>query len=154
MNSLFALQAAANTHWTTLAAVIGWILTIFIGLLGAWILFLIITGKIDLTRLISEPTGEASLSRLQFLIFTFAIALSLFLIIVAKTPPGFPEDPYPIPGGILALLGISGGSYVVSKGISPKGAAPRDAKVQEANPDNVSVVDAGADGAATKNDDA
>jgi hypothetical protein len=113
MNLFFALQATGQ--WATLALVIGWILTIFIGGLAAWILFLIITRKIDLSQLISEPTGQASLSRFQFLIFTFVIALSLFLIIMAKTPtPGFPD---PIPGGILALLGISGGSYVVSKGI-------------------------------------
>lgn len=114
MNTFFGLQAAVTSHWTTLALVIGWMLTIFIGLLGAIILWLIVIGKINLSQLISEPSGQASLSRFQFLIFTFVIALSLFLIIVAKTPPDFPD---PIPGGILALLGISGGSYVVSKGI-------------------------------------
>lgn len=103
-----------NTQWTTLALVIGWMLAVFIGLLGLNILWLIVRGRIDLTNLISEPNGHASLSRFQFLIFTFVIALSLFLIIVAKTSPGFPDT---IPGGILALLGISGGSYVVSKGI-------------------------------------
>ena len=123
MNSLFALQAAANAQWTTLSLAIGWILTIFIGLLAAWILFLIITGKINLSQLLSEPTGQASLSRFQFLIFTFVIALSLFLIIVAQDHPKFPET---IPGGILALLGISGGSYVVAKGIAVSGANPDD----------------------------
>jgi hypothetical protein len=118
MNFFFALQA--STQWTTLALVIGWILTIFVGLLAAWILFLIVTGKIDLSQLISEPTGQASLSRFQFLIFTFVIALSLFLIIVAGDKPAFP----PIPGQILALLGISGGSYVVAKGIAVSGKVP------------------------------
>lgn len=103
-----------NTQWTTLALVIGWMLAVFIGLLGLNILWLIVTGKIDLSNLISEPSGHASLARFQFLVFTFVIALSLFLIIVAKTSPGFPDT---IPGGILALLGISGGSYVVAKGI-------------------------------------
>jgi uncharacterized BrkB/YihY/UPF0761 family membrane protein len=66
---------------------------------------------VDLDRLISEPNGDASLSRFQFLVFTFVIAMSLFLIIVSTK--SFPT----IPGAILALLGISGGSYVVSKGI-------------------------------------
>ena len=122
MNSFFGLQAAANTQWTSLALVIGWMLTLFIGLIGLVIIWLIIRGKIDLSQLISEPTGQASLSRFQFLIFTFVIALSLFLIIVAKPQPDFPG----IPGGILALLGISGGSYVVAKGIAVGGAKPGD----------------------------
>jgi hypothetical protein len=39
--------------------------------------------------------------------------MSLFLIIVSNQPLKFPD----VPGGILALLGISGGSYVVAKGI-------------------------------------
>jgi hypothetical protein len=51
---------------------------------------------------------------------TFVIALSLFLIIVAGDKPAFP----PIPGQILALLGISGGSYVVAKGIAVSGKEP------------------------------
>jgi len=96
-----------------LMLVSGWILCIFIGLLGAVIIWKIFTGDIDLTQLISEPTGDASLSRFQFLIFTFVIALSLFLVIAAATPPHFPD----IPGTVLTLLGISGSSYLVSKGI-------------------------------------
>lgn len=126
MNFFFGLQQAApavNPQWTTLALVIGWILTIFVGLLAGWILFLIVTGKINLSQLISEPTGQASLSRFQFLVFTFVIALSLFLIIVGGDRPAFPQN---IPGGILALLGISGGSYVVAKGIAVSGSNPGD----------------------------
>ena len=102
-----------TSQWTTLALVVGWILTIMLGLLGLIIVWLIVSGRIDLSNLISEPDGHASLSRFQFLVFTFVIAMSLFLMIVSTSPPSFP----PIPGGILALLGISGGSYVVSKGI-------------------------------------
>ncbi|HKD85117.1 MAG TPA: hypothetical protein VKB58_10240 [Terriglobales bacterium] len=98
---------------TTLTLLCGWILCIFVGLLAAVILWLILHGDIDLTRLISEPNGDASLSRLQFLVFTFVIALSLFLIIAAGSPPHFPD----IPGTVLTLLGISGSSYLVSKGI-------------------------------------
>jgi hypothetical protein len=102
-----------NAQWTTLALVVGWILTIMLGLLGLIIVWLIVSGRINLSNLISEPNGQASLSRFQFLVFTFVIAMSLFLMIVSTTPPSFPV----VPGGILALLGISGGSYVVSKGI-------------------------------------
>jgi hypothetical protein len=72
-------------------------------------------GDIDLKYLIAGDDGDASLSRFQFLIFTFVIALGLFLIIVNQ--PGGPAFPKEIPGGILALLGISGGSYVASKGV-------------------------------------
>ncbi len=97
----------------TLAVVMGWILALVVGLLGFAIVWLIYTGRIDLTKVISEPNGDASLSRFQFLIFTFVIAMSLFLVIVENTPPKFPE----IPSGVFALLGISAGSYVVSKGI-------------------------------------
>jgi len=91
----------------------GWILCIFIGLLGLAIIIKIFTGDIDLSQLISEPNGDASLSRFQFLVFTFVIALSLFLVIAASNPTRFPD----IPGTVLTLLGISGSSYLVSKGI-------------------------------------
>lgn len=60
----------------------------------------------------SGPTGfKASLSRFQFLIFTFVIAgLFLLLSIEAGT---FVE----IPTNVLGLLGISGGNYLVSKAV-------------------------------------
>jgi hypothetical protein len=108
------LPVDPNFH--TLALVMGWTLTVLIAAFAVVIIFKILkTGedRIDLRYLIAGTDGDASLSRFQFLIFTFVIALSLFLIIVSVNPPAFP----PIPGGILALLGISGGSYVVSKGV-------------------------------------
>lgn len=96
-----------------IALVMGLIIAALIGFLGLTVVYLIIKGRIDLSKLISEPNGDASLSRFQFLLFTFVIAMSLFLIVVSKDPPEFPD----IPIEILALLGISGGSYIVSKGI-------------------------------------
>ena len=96
-----------------LRVVIGWVLTLFIGGLGVILLWKMGNGKINLAKLISEPDGDASLSRFQFLIFTFVIAMSLFFVTVSNSPWAFPE----IPPGILALLGISSGSYIVSKGI-------------------------------------
>ena len=68
---------------TNLAIVCGYLICGFVGLLGAAVLWNIFDGTIDLSRLISEPTGDASMSRFQFLIFTFVIALSLFLVIVS-----------------------------------------------------------------------
>ncbi len=99
----------------TISVVIGWIVAVFVGAMGAVIVWKILTNKIDLTNLISEPNGNASLSRFQFLIFTFVIAMSLFLI-VTKTGE-FPQ----ISAELIGLLGISGGSYVVSKGIQTSG---------------------------------
>lgn len=89
-------------------------MVLFIGLVGLIVLYRIVSGKIDLQYLISEENTHASMSRFQLLIFTFIISVSLFLIIISKTPPDFPEK---IPNEILWLLGISGGSYVISKGI-------------------------------------
>ncbi len=101
-----------------LALIAGWITAVFIGALGIIIIYYIISGKIDLSKLISEKDGSASLSRFQFLIFTFVIAMSLLLIIVSQRPPDFPDT---IPPEIFILLGISGGTYVISKGIQTSG---------------------------------
>ena len=92
--------------------VAAWI-AVVVGLLAGIILWKIWSGKIDLAKLISEADGDASMSRFQFLIFTFVIALMWLYLFFYKDWGGFVD----IPGGVLALLGISGGSYVVSKGI-------------------------------------
>src|SRR5260370_12011 len=109
----------------TLTLLAGYLVCGLVGILGVFILWKIADGSIDLSRLISEPNGDASISRFQFLVFTFVIALSLFLVIVSTKPtPGLPI----IPGTILALLGISGSSYLISKGIQfsdPAGIADR-----------------------------
>jgi len=97
-----------------LGVTMGWIVALFMALAGLIILFEMAFGKINLQKLISEENGDASMSRFQLLIFTFVISMSLFLVIVGKNPVAFPAS---IPVEILALLGISGGSYLVSKGI-------------------------------------
>ena len=103
---------------TTLAMICGYLVCGLVGLTGVAILWLIFNGTIDLSRLISEPTGDASMGRFQFLIFTFVISLSLFLVILSgKNGDGKPAFPETIPGGILTLLGISGSSYAVGKAI-------------------------------------
>ncbi len=92
----------------------GFTLLALIFLFGLAILVYIANGKIDLSGLLAEPGTDkgASLSRLQLLIFTLVIALSLFLVIVANMK--FPDT---IPPEILTLLGISASTYAVSKGI-------------------------------------
>jgi hypothetical protein len=109
----------------TLGLAIGWILTVFIGLLAVMILVKIWKGDIDLNYLISDENGWASLSRFQFLVFTFVVAMSLFYLVVVGTPPAYPI----VPKEILALLGISGGSYVLSKGMQNS----RDVSMTELN---------------------
>ena len=95
------------------------IVEIFIGLAGSIILWRMVDGTINLGKLISEPDDSgASLSRFQFLIFTFVIAMSLLLIVIGQEPPHFPTGISP---DVLALLGISSGSYLISKGIQKSG---------------------------------
>jgi hypothetical protein len=96
-----------------LKIVVGYVILILIFFFGLIVLINMATGAIDLTQLLAEGDGGASLSRFQLLIFTFVISLSLFMIIVAAKPPAFPA----IPTEILTLLGISASTYAVSKGI-------------------------------------
>jgi hypothetical protein len=83
------------------------------------ILAAIASGKIDISAILQEKekaadgtSSGASMSRFQLLIFTFVIALSLFLIVVNTG-----DFPSTIPPEILTLLGISATTYAVSKGI-------------------------------------
>lgn len=102
-------------------AFVGFVIIAII-LLGfaALVLWKIYRNVISLDGLLAEPPPvdkpdaalKASLSRFQFLIFTFVIAgLYLLLSIEAGT---FVD----IPTNVLGLLGISGGSYLISKGVS------------------------------------
>ncbi len=112
-----------------LTLVAGYILCGLVGILGILVLWNIFIGKIDLSRLISEPNGDASLSRFQFLVFTFVIALSLFVVIAGGSASSNGKPAFPnIPGTVLSLLGISGSSYLISKGIQfsdPNGVVDR-----------------------------
>ena len=98
------------------------IISLILLLFAFLVLWKIYDGDISLKGLLAEPpeagrpvdSAKASMSRFQFLIFTFVIAgLYLLLSIEAGT---FVE----IPQNVLYLLGISGGTYVVSKAANPK----------------------------------
>ena len=94
-----------------LALVLGYVLVAILGIIGGLVAWKMLNGTIDLTHLISEANGRASFSRFQFLIFTFVVAgCVLILTLDSGEFPALGSD-------VLALLGISGGSYVVSKGI-------------------------------------
>lgn len=111
-----------------LALMVGWGVAIALGALWLVLLYLIIIGRIDLRLLISESNGDASMSRFQFLMFSFVIALSLFLVTISSNPLALPT----VPPEILGLLGISGGSYVLAKGIQTSGnVGMQQAKVKE-----------------------
>jgi len=93
-----------------------------LGFLGIFLVLIwkMITNKIDLDELISEPDGKASMSRFQLFLFTVVIA-GLYVILSIES--GQLLD---VPAGALGLLGISGGSFVVSKAVGA--AAENDAK--------------------------
>jgi hypothetical protein len=112
----------------TLDILIGWVLAIFLALLELTVVVWIWRGKIVLTNLINEAppkgspigtSGDASMSRFQLLVFVFVIAVSYFYLVICArcgTDPGAAKLP-DVPPSVLALLGISGGSYILSKGI-------------------------------------
>lgn len=95
-----------------LMMICGYGVCLFMGLLCATLLWYIWTDKIDLTKLLSEANGSASMSRFQLLIFTMVVAISLYMIV--ERTGQFPA----IPDGVLTLLGISASTYAVGKGIS------------------------------------
>ncbi|MGD8310768.1 MAG: hypothetical protein PVG98_15135 [Chromatiales bacterium] len=104
---------------------------------AAAVLWQIIDGKIDLFGIVAEPEKvatyggkpKASLSRFQFLVFTFVIA-GLFLMLSIESG-GFVN----IPDNVLILLGLSGGGFLVSKtigGSQARSVADAEAKAAEA----------------------
>lgn len=100
-----------------LALVTGYVLVALLAIIGAVVVWKMVNGKIDLQYLVAEGNGQASLSRFQFLVFTFVVA---GLIVVLTLESGA----FPTLGvDVLALLGISSGSYVISKGIQYSGPA-------------------------------
>lgn len=103
--------------WPQISIIIAVVISAVILGLALVVFWKILTDKIDLSMLLAESNGKASVSRLQLLLFTFVIAgLYLLLSIEAGT---FVE----VPESVLGLLGISGGSYIVSKGIQKSGSA-------------------------------
>jgi len=94
------------------------VISIIILLFALLVLWRIYQNQIDISGILLEPPSptapvgtppKASLSRFQFLIFTFVIA-GLFLLLSIEA--GTFVD---VPNNVLAMLGISGGSYLVSK---------------------------------------
>jgi hypothetical protein len=118
-----------NSDWTTLSFLIAVALIVIVIGAAVLVLWLIFRGRIDLTQVLTEPDStKASLSRFQFLLFTFVIA-GLFLLLSVESG-AFVN----IPDSVLMLLGISAGSYAISKGITANaGGAKSTANVAAAN---------------------
>lgn len=95
---------------------IGYCLLLIVLSLAVAILVGLWKGKIDLSKLVTESGGGASMSRFQLLVFTFVIGISFFYIVAASG-----QFPQPIPKEVLMLLGISATTYGVSKGIQGAG---------------------------------
>jgi hypothetical protein len=88
-----------------------YVIASFLALLQALLLWMMVRGEIPLKDLLSDGEGQASLSRFQFMLFTFVIAVGiLYLTIKCET---FPE----LDHGVLLLLGISGASYAIGKSL-------------------------------------
>ncbi len=85
----------------------------FILAIEAWFVWAVFTKEINLKLLVSEKNGDASLSRFQLLLFTFAIIGLYISFGFASDSSSFPE----INENTLWLLGISGGTYGGSKAI-------------------------------------
>lgn len=86
---------------------------LFIIGLGIAVFVGIFTKQINLRYLIGDREGSASMSRFQILVFTFVVALAFLYLVVAPDSSAFPN----VPTSVLTLLGITGTSYLVSKGI-------------------------------------
>jgi hypothetical protein len=97
---------------TKLKVITGYTALVLVFVLGVAVLFEIAIGRMDLSQLLSEIGGGASMSRFQLLIFTFVIGLSFFLIVAESGK--FPA----VPPEVLTLLGISARTYAISKGIA------------------------------------
>ncbi len=103
-----------------IALLIAIIVAVIILALGLTVVRFIWRGKIDLTMLLTEISTDssgaqkqkASLSRFQFLVFTFVVA-GLYFVLSLET--GHLID---VPNGTLILLGISGVSYLGGKTLS------------------------------------
>lgn len=101
------------SQWTQLSWYVAIALIVVIMGAAAVTLWLIATGNINIKNMLEEPDSQkASLSRFQFLIFTFVVA-GLFLLLSIESGTFVT-----VPNSVLMLIGISAGSYVVSKGIT------------------------------------
>src|ERR1700756_3162209 len=102
-----AISKLAQTHpnFEGLLLAMGFGFLLIMGLLCVMLLIKMWTNEINLSTILNEANGDASMSRFQLLIFTLVVAVGVFLHIIKVTE--LPE----VPQSILTLLGISAGTY-------------------------------------------
>jgi len=106
-----------------------YVIAIFLALLQGVIIWKIMFDKIDLQYLISDGPGFASLSRFQFLVFTFVIGVGItYLTFKTGELPA-------IDSGVLTLLGISSASYALGKGIDAQSGVKNESDGKDNRPD-------------------
>lgn len=90
--------------------------------LAAVIVIKIMRNEIKIDQLLSN-SPESSLSRFQFLIFTFTIGFCYMMVMLYKISDNVSAQSIALPDatGAMGLLGISAGGYVLSKGIQTSG---------------------------------
>jgi hypothetical protein len=116
------VDATLNEFWTLRLAVTVLAYVLAVGFLGLFwvVIYKIATDRIDLGSLIRDPdstadgTAKTSIARFQLLVFTLTIA-GLYTILSIES-----GTLVEVPNGTLALLGISGGSFLLSKSIGKK----------------------------------
>lgn len=87
----------------------------FFGIMGLLCIMLLQkmwTNQIDLSTLLKEANGDASMSRFQLLVFSLVIAVGIYLYMLNHL--ALPD----VPQSVLTLLGISASTYAAGKGIS------------------------------------
>jgi len=103
------------------------------GLLCSMLLYKMWTNQINLSSLLKEANGDASMSRFQLLVFTLVVAIGVYLYMLKNL--ALPD----VPPSILTLLGISASTYAAGKAISfsrPEGVTKPTAQSNPApNPD-------------------
>jgi hypothetical protein len=113
--------------WTVRAATIIFAYGLAVGflLLYATVVLKIFRNQIDLGSIIQEKDGteKSSISRFQLLVFTLTIA---GLYVILSIEAGALID---VPNGALLLLGISGGSFLMSKSIGTPTARAEEKKL-------------------------
>lgn len=95
-----------------LLEVFGFSFLTIMGLLCVLLLYKMWTNQINLSTILMEANGDASMSRLQLLIFTLVVAVGIFLYMLKHLE--LPD----LPQSILTLLGVSASTYAAGKGIS------------------------------------
>ncbi len=113
--------------------VLNWIVVVTAAGIAAFTLYLLFHYRSELADMLQEPNGKGSLSRFQMLFFTLTIGGSYVAQMLAA------KGSVQLDGNALVLLGISGGSYVLSKGISAGSDLGKDTSQPQTPPTTVVV---------------